>query len=56
MLKGGNLLDIVFQVSTRASIDLDFSIEGEFQELDAIQAECFSVLEHKVRRRGLQRH
>jgi predicted nucleotidyltransferase component of viral defense system len=30
VLKGGNLLDIAFNVSTRSSVDLDFSIEGEF--------------------------
>jgi len=30
VLKGGNLLDIVYQVASRASIDLDFSMAGEF--------------------------
>ena len=37
VLKGGNLLDIVYRVSTRASVDLDFSIEGEFDDLDALR-------------------
>lgn len=36
VLKGGNLLDIVYGVSTRASVDVDFSIEGEFDRLEAV--------------------
>lgn len=30
VLKGGNLLDIVYGVASRASVDLDFSMAGEF--------------------------
>ena len=30
VLKGGNLLDIVYDVASRASVDLDFSMDGEF--------------------------
>jgi predicted nucleotidyltransferase component of viral defense system len=30
VLKGGNLLDVVYQVASRASIDLDFSMASEF--------------------------
>jgi len=30
VLKGGNLLDLVYGVAPRGSIDLDFSIEGDF--------------------------
>jgi predicted nucleotidyltransferase component of viral defense system len=30
VFKGGNLLDIVYDISQRFSMDLDFSIEGEF--------------------------
>jgi hypothetical protein len=44
VFKGGNLLDIAFQVSTRASVDLDFSIEGEFQDAEAVRVECEAVL------------
>ncbi|TRZ93077.1 MAG: hypothetical protein D4R82_05765 [Dehalococcoidia bacterium] len=32
VLKGGNAIDLVYQVSGRASIDLDFSMEGEFRK------------------------
>ncbi|MFA5292616.1 MAG: nucleotidyl transferase AbiEii/AbiGii toxin family protein [Phycisphaerae bacterium] len=34
VLKGGNALDIVYKISPRASIDLDFSIESEFDSLN----------------------
>jgi predicted nucleotidyltransferase component of viral defense system len=44
VLKGGNLLDIVFQVSERSSVDLDFSIEGEFEDLEQIRSECEAAL------------
>ena len=44
VLKGGNLLDIVYRVSTRASVDLDFSIEGEFDNLDALRRRIENVL------------
>lgn len=30
VLKGGNLLDVVYQISARSSVDVDFSMEGEF--------------------------
>lgn len=29
VLKGGNLLDIAYGISTRASVDIDFSVEGD---------------------------
>lgn len=44
VLKGGNLISAVFQVGSRASIDLDFSIEGEFNDAGRIRTECESVL------------
>src|SRR4029078_1533010 len=30
VLKGGNLLDLVFRISPRASADVDISMDGEF--------------------------
>ena len=32
VLKGGNAIDLMYQVSGRASIDIDFSIESEFEK------------------------
>jgi hypothetical protein len=46
VLKGGNLIDLIFGVSTRASKDLDFSMEGEFsspEELHAKLAKCLGA-------------
>jgi predicted nucleotidyltransferase component of viral defense system len=39
VLKGGNLLDLVYKVSSRASLDLDFSMAGSFavEDLPAIK-------------------
>ena len=39
VLKGGNALDLIHRISTRASRDLDFSIQGDFanEELEEIK-------------------
>jgi predicted nucleotidyltransferase component of viral defense system len=34
VLKGGNALQLVYDITDRASMDIDFSIEGDFSELD----------------------
>lgn len=34
VLKGGNALQLVYHITDRASMDIDFSIEGDFSELD----------------------
>ena len=34
VLKGGNALQLVYDITDRASMDIDFSIEGDFTELD----------------------
>lgn len=36
VLKGGNLLDLVYDLSARSSVDIDFSIEGDFSEPDEL--------------------
>ncbi len=38
VLKGGNAIDLVYQLSGRASVDIDFSMQFEFEqeELDTI--------------------
>lgn len=37
VLKGGNLLDVVYGVSARASLDLDFSLDGAFEDDRALR-------------------
>ena len=44
VLKGGNALDIVYKASTRASADLDFSIDGDFEDLDSISEKFRRVI------------
>lgn len=34
VLKGGNALQLVYEITDRASMDIDFSIEGDFSERD----------------------
>lgn len=44
VLKGGNVLDLVYDVAFRSSVDLDFSIEREFD------VEQFNVIKGKIRK------
>jgi hypothetical protein len=37
VLKGGNALDIVYGIRSRSSLDLDFSIEGEFENSEYLK-------------------
>lgn len=48
VLKGGNALELVHGLIQRGSIDLDFSIAGEFQDLDDIQARIFNALRSRL--------
>jgi hypothetical protein len=32
VLKGGNALDLIFRISARASLDVDFSMQGDFKD------------------------
>ena len=52
VLKGGNLLDIVYGISTRASVDVDFSIEGEFDQLDAVAQRIENTLRRTFEEAG----
>jgi len=47
VLKGGNALDIVYRLGERSSLDIDFSISGDFssrEELNEVQTRLFSAL------------
>src|SRR5438552_10341700 len=37
VLKGGNALDLIHRISTRASRDVDFSMQGEFAEENIVE-------------------
>lgn len=47
VLKGGNALDIVYKLSERSSLDLDFSMQGDFastQEITVTKEKLFAAL------------
>jgi len=52
VLKGGNALDIVYKISHRASIDLDFSIEKELNPLEVFSKKMFDALTRTFKENG----
>lgn len=52
VLKGGNLLDIVYGISTRSSLDVDFSMEGDFSSVDDLRVRVTRVLVSTFREQG----
>jgi len=44
VLKGGNAIDLIYKLSSRASVDVDFSIENEFEESE------LEIIETKIRK------
>jgi len=47
VLKGGNALSIALGLSSRTSLDLDFSIESDFEDLDDIRVRVQRALENR---------
>ena len=54
VLKGGNVLDLIYGVSARSSIDIDLSMENEFDasNLDSIKTKVHKVLEETFQEVG----
>ena len=54
VLKGGNALDLVYRISTRASVDIDLSIGGDFtaEELLTLHARVERALQETFRLEG----
>jgi predicted nucleotidyltransferase component of viral defense system len=44
VLKGGNALDIVLRLSARGSYDIDFSMAGDFDNVEEVQGRIFRAL------------
>jgi hypothetical protein len=44
VLKGGNALNIALGISERSSLDLDFSIENDFEDLEEVQKRLSAAL------------
>ncbi|MGA3334589.1 MAG: nucleotidyl transferase AbiEii/AbiGii toxin family protein [Terracidiphilus sp.] len=53
VLKGGNALSLAHHLSTRTSLDLDFSIEGDFEDIDEIRGRLRRALENRFSSVGL---
>ena len=53
VLKGGNALSLVLGLSKRTSLDLDFSIENDFEDLDDIRNRVKTALEKRFLAAGL---
>lgn len=56
VLKGGNAIDLIYGVTSRSSIDTDFSIEQEFnrKELEVIQSKIQKVIQNTFREAGYE--
>jgi hypothetical protein len=44
VLKGGNAMSLIHRISPRVSLDLDFSMEADFENLEEVQARMEHVL------------
>lgn len=52
-LKGGNALSLVHQIGVRTSLDLDFSIEGDFGDPEEVKQRIFRALTDRYDAAGL---
>ena len=53
VLKGGNAISLVYGYGSRGSLDLDFSIERDFPELDDTRRRIFKALHQRFSSAGL---
>ncbi|MBA7641622.1 hypothetical protein ES703_49307 [subsurface metagenome] len=56
VLKGGNALDMIYGIAQRASLDLDFSIDKEFNksEISTIHDKIRKVLKETFKAKGYE--
>src|SRR5690349_7055812 len=47
VLKGGNELTVVYGISARTSLDIDFSIDGDFSEVDEAERRIGAALSRR---------
>jgi hypothetical protein len=52
VLKGGNALSLVYGLSSRTSLDLDFSIENDFADLDDTRGRIFRTVKERFAAAG----
>src|ERR1017187_3775967 len=52
VLKGGNAMSLVYQLGSRASLDLDFSIDGDFSDVEDARDRIFKTLRERFSTAG----
>jgi hypothetical protein len=52
VLKGGNALDLIYGLTSRTSLDLDFSMADDFEDLDDARRRIFRALRDRFDARG----
>src|SRR5262249_20888574 len=52
VLKGGNALALVHKVGSRASLDMDFSVQQAFSEFDKVRDRIFAALRREFEASG----
>jgi Nucleotidyl transferase AbiEii toxin, Type IV TA system len=52
VLKGGNAISLIYGFGGRTSLDLDFSIEDDFKDVDDIRQHIFTALKQKFKEVG----
>jgi hypothetical protein len=52
VLKGGNALNLVLGISDRTSLDLDFSIENDFENIEEVQQRVSAALDSRFSAAG----
>lgn len=52
VLKGGNALNLVYGLSSRTSLDLDFSIDKDFADLDETRGRIFRAIRNRFAAEG----
>lgn len=53
VLKGGNAISLIYHISPRVSLDLDFSMEADFEDVEEVQARMELVLAVRFNSVGL---
>jgi predicted nucleotidyltransferase component of viral defense system len=48
VLKGGNALEIVHRIGNRASLDLDYSMEGDFDNPEIVGTRLLTALRDPI--------
>lgn len=54
VLKGGNAISLVYRYGARGSLDVDFSIEGDFQDADDAGKRIMAALEDRFAAAGFE--